>query len=104
LAGSGYYAIPLDPISVGGIVYNRKIYQQLGLSVPRTWSEFLANCEKIKAVGIIPVAASYKDTWTAQLLLLADYYNVQAAYPKFAEDYTANKVKFSNVPTAQRGF
>ncbi len=103
-AGRGYYAIPYQPIPVGGILYNKKVYAELGLKIPRTWKEFTANCDKIKAAGKVAVIASYKDDWTAQLLLLADYYNLQAAYPKFAQDYTANKAKFATTPAALRGF
>ena len=32
-----------------------KIYEELGLSVPKTWDEFMANNEKIKAAGKVPV-------------------------------------------------
>jgi raffinose/stachyose/melibiose transport system substrate-binding protein len=103
-AGKGYYAIPYQPIPVGGILYNKKVYAALGLKIPRTWKEFTANCDKIKAAGKVAVIASYKDDWTAQLLLLADYYNLQAVYPKFAQDYTANKAKFATTPAALRGF
>jgi raffinose/stachyose/melibiose transport system substrate-binding protein len=103
-AGKGYYAIPYQPIPVGGILYNKKVYAALGLKIPRTWKEFTANCDKIKAAGKVAVIVSYKDDWTAQLLLLADFYNLQAAYPKFAEDYTANKAKFATTPAALRGF
>lgn len=103
-AGKGFYAIPYQPIPIGGILYNKKVYAALGLKVPKTWKEFLANCEKVKAAGKVPVIASYKDDWTAQLLLLADFYNLQSAVPNFAQDYTANKAKFATVPAALRGF
>ena len=74
----------------GGILYNKKIYADLGLSVPTTWAEFAANNEAIKAAGIAPVGATFgaDSTWTSQLFVLADYYNVQAAIPDFAEQYT----------------
>jgi raffinose/stachyose/melibiose transport system substrate-binding protein len=103
-AGKGFYGIPMQPIPAGGIIYNKKVYASLGLKVPRTWKEFTSNCEKIKAAGIVPVIASYKDDWTAQLLLLADFYNVNATTPRFAADYTANKAKFATTPAALRGF
>lgn len=103
-AGKGFYAIPYQPIPAGGILYNKKIYAELGLKIPKTWKEFTANCDKIKAAGKVALIVSYKDDWTAQLLLLADYYNLQAAYPKFAQDYTANKAKFATTPAALRGF
>lgn len=98
------YAAPAEAIMAGGWLYNKKVYAALGLKVPKTWAELMANCEKIKAAGKAAVIASYKDDWTSQLLVLADYYNVQAAYPKFAADYTAHKAGFSTVPAALRGF
>ena len=70
----------------------------------RPGTSFAANNEKIKAAGIAPVIATYGDTWTAQLFVLADYYNVQAANPGFAEDYTANKAKYATTPAAMAGF
>ena len=79
----------------GGILYNKKIYAELGLSVPKSWAEFMANNEKIKAAGKAPVIQTFGDTWTSQLFVLGDFYNVQAAVPDFAADYTANKAKYA---------
>lgn len=98
------YGAPQGSAMGGGWLYNKKIYEQLGLSVPKTWAELMENGEKIKAAGITPVIGSFKDTWTSQLIVLADYYNVQAEYPNFAEDYTANKAKFATTPAALRSF
>ncbi|WP_218915779.1 ABC transporter substrate-binding protein [Spirochaeta thermophila] len=52
------YAAPAGEIVGGGWFYNKKIYERLGLKVPHTWAELMANCEKIKAAGIQPIAAS----------------------------------------------
>jgi raffinose/stachyose/melibiose transport system substrate-binding protein len=103
-SGDGFYGVPIQTIAAGGIVYNKRVYRELGLQVPATWDAFIRNCEVIKAAGKIPVVASYKDDWTAQLLLLADYYNVEAVDQDFASRYTANKAKFASVPAALRGF
>ena len=96
--------IPFGPAMGGGIYYNRPIYAELGLSVPKTWAEFMANNEKIKAAGKVAVAQTYKDTWTSQLFVLADFYNVLAAEPTFAVDYTANKSKYATSAAAAAGF
>ena len=98
------YGVPFEAAMGGGIFYNTKIYEELGLSVPKTWDEFMANNEKIKAAGKVAVAQTYRDTWTSQLFVLADFYNVQAEAPTFAEDYTANKAKYATTPAAVRGF
>lgn len=98
------YGVPAGTTTGGGWLYNKSVYADLGLSVPKTWSELLENCEKIKAAGKTAVIGSYKDTWTSQLILLADYYNVQAQAPTFADDFTANKAKFATTPAALRSF
>ena len=35
----------------GGILYNKDVYSKLGLQVPKTWADFMANNDKIKAAG-----------------------------------------------------
>lgn len=96
--------VPFGAAMGGGIYYNRKIYAELGLTVPKTWDEFMANNEKIKAAGKVAVAQTYKDTWTSQLFVLGDFFNVLAAEPNFAVDYTANKAKYATSPAAAAGF
>ena len=98
------FGVPTGTALGGGILYNKKVYEDLGLSVPKTWEEFAANNEKIKEAGIAPVGATYGDTWTSQLFVLADYHNVAQANPNFAADYTANKAKYATTPEAMVGF
>ncbi len=43
------------------------------------------------------------DTWTSQLFILADYYNVQVQDPDWAEKYTNNQAKYVDQP-ALTGF
>ncbi|NNU84594.1 carbohydrate ABC transporter substrate-binding protein [Geobacillus sp. BMUD] len=98
------YGVPLGSFAAGGWLYNKKVYQELGLSVPKTWAELMANCEKIKAAGKTAVIGTYRHTWTSQIVFLADFYNVLAQEPTFAEDYTANKAKIATTPAALKGF
>lgn len=100
----GVFGVPSQTAMGGGILYNKRIYEDLGLSVPTTWAEFEANNEAIKEAGIAPVIATFGDTWTSQLFVLADYYNVQTANPNFAEEYTANQAKYATEPQAMASF
>ncbi|MDR0283871.1 MAG: extracellular solute-binding protein [Propionibacteriaceae bacterium] len=96
--GGKVYGVPSGTSDGGGILYNKKIYEQLGLKVPKTWDEFMANCQKIKDAGIAPVIQTYGDTWTSQLFVLADFYNISQQDAKWAENYTANKAKYADEP------
>lgn len=97
------YGVPFGQAMGGGILYNKKVYADLGLEVPRTWDQFMANNAAIKAAGIDPVIQSYGETWTSQLFVLADFHNVLAAQPDWAEKYTANQAKYVDQP-ALKGF
>ncbi|MGL4175870.1 MAG: ABC transporter substrate-binding protein [Dermatophilaceae bacterium] len=98
------YGAPWDDALGGGILYNTKVYADLGLQVPKTWAEFVANNDTIKAAGIDPVLGSFKDRWTTQLFVLGDFHNVVAAEPDWADRYNANQAKYAVDPVARRGF
>jgi raffinose/stachyose/melibiose transport system substrate-binding protein len=102
-ANNQIYAAPFGTAFGGGILYNKKIYARLGLQVPKTWAEFMANNAKIKAAGIDPVIQSYGETWTSQLFVLADYHNVAAQSPGWDQKYTHNQAKYVQ-PPALEGF
>ena len=99
------YGGPYGTAFGGGVLYNIPLYKKLGLQVPKTWDEFMANNEKIKADGsAAPVEQTYGETWTSQLFVLGDFHNVAAAVPSFAEQYTAGKAKYATTPAALAGF
>ena len=104
--GDAVYGVPTQTGMAGGILYNKAVFKKLGLSVPKTWDEFVANNKKIADAGITPVAASFAsgNTWTAQLFVLADYYNIHAANPNFAQQYTENKIDITKNPAFLAGF
>jgi raffinose/stachyose/melibiose transport system substrate-binding protein len=58
------------PTEVGASVvwYRTDIYDQLGLSVPKTWDELLANAEKVKAAGIVPFQLANQKKWPSQFM------------------------------------
>ena len=63
LAGNkGLYDLPLG-MNVEGIWYNKKIFKDLGLQPPKTWSELMKVCDTLLANGIQPFTAGGKDKW-----------------------------------------
>ena len=101
---SGMYGAPFGGSMGGAMLYNIPLYEELGLEIPETWDEFIANAEAIKEAGTAaPIAQTYSDTWTSQLLVLGDMYNVLADDPEWAEKYTANEAKYVDEP-AVTGF
>lgn len=92
------YGSPNNSMSMGGVVYNKKIFNQLGLKIPTTWKEFLQNCEKIKAAGVVPVCYSCKENWTAQLLPLIGWYEIEKKHPDAAKLINSNKMKMADIP------
>jgi raffinose/stachyose/melibiose transport system substrate-binding protein len=99
------YGAPYGAAQGGAVLYHIPSYEKLGLEIPKTWDEFMANNEKIKADGnAAPVEQTYGETWTSQLFVLGDYHNVETAVPNFAAEYTAGKAKYANTPAALAGF
>ncbi|MFI6424208.1 ABC transporter substrate-binding protein [Promicromonospora sp. NPDC050880] len=97
---AGTYGAPLGAAFAGGIVYNKPLYEQLGLEVPQTWDEFMANNETIAAEGdgAAPVIQTYGETWTSQLFVLGDFANVLAVDPEWADQYTAHQRFYADEP------
>lgn len=99
---AGMYGAPIGTSQAGGVLYNTKVYEQLGLEVPRDWQEFLDNNTKVQEAGtIVPVVQSYAADWSAQLWVLADYGNINTQDPDFPEQFTANEVSNSEQPALQ---
>lgn len=97
----GLYGAPLGASQGGAMLYNKKVYDELGLTVPESWSDFASNNEKIKAAGKTAVIQTFGDDWTSQLFVLGDFANVAAQDAQWADDYTAGKKKFADQPAFQ---
>lgn len=61
------YGLPVGSYTALGIVYNRRIFEQYNLPIPRTMDEFESVCKVLLENGVIPLYASDKDSWTAQM-------------------------------------
>lgn len=57
--------------AVVGVYYNKDLFRKAGVAeFPKTWKDFFAACEKLKASGVAPVALmTGENSWTSMLLL-----------------------------------
>lgn len=62
------YAVP-NGQAVAVMYYNTEIFEQVGVSVPTTYEEFVDVVTKVKAAGIVPISVPCKDAWIAGELL-----------------------------------
>ncbi|WP_372631812.1 ABC transporter substrate-binding protein [Cohnella sp.] len=51
-----------------GVIYNKKIFNDLGIAVPTNWDEFLEASRKIKDSGVVPLGLGLKDQFVTQMI------------------------------------
>ena len=56
------FAIPTQ-ISLCVMFYNKQIFADNGLEIPKTYEEFLQVCDTLKNNGVVPMAMSGADAW-----------------------------------------
>jgi raffinose/stachyose/melibiose transport system substrate-binding protein len=55
-----------------GYYYNKELFQKAGISPAKTWDEWFSNCDKLKAIGVAPLALmTGENSWTTNLILSA---------------------------------
>lgn len=98
------YGVPIGTSMSAAILYNREIYDEYNLEIPKTWDAFLENCRILKEAGETAIIGTYADSWTAQVPLLADWYNVNLAEPDFVEKFTEGEAKFATSEAALKSW
>lgn len=98
------YGIPQCSTQVGCVLYNKEMYAKYNLQIPETWEEFINNCQVLKDNGETALIGSFGDAWTSQVLMLADFYNLNAQDPEFAKNFVAGKDKYASNKYALRSF
>jgi len=61
-------ALPFSLVSAG-VIYNKDIFDEQGLSVPQTWDEFVQLCETLKSRDITPVYGTFREPWTTDMVM-----------------------------------
>jgi len=61
------YAVPVN-VHHSGLFYNKEIFAELGLEVPRSWAEFETVLQTLDQAGYVPFAVGLGNGWPADYL------------------------------------
>jgi raffinose/stachyose/melibiose transport system substrate-binding protein len=104
--GGKVYGFPLMDISGAWmIVYNKRIFERLGLAVPTTYSQFKGLCAKIRKAGVTPVYECLSDGWHHALWFPELGGRFEQLAPGLSDKLNANESTFAknkNMLTALR--
>jgi ABC-type glycerol-3-phosphate transport system substrate-binding protein len=88
------YAIPNDA-GTYGLFWNKALFRKAGVAAPpKTYTQFLADCAKFKAKGIIPLAYGDRDGYSTDNWVTYDYSSYMA--PGDIAAVNAGKLKYSS--------
>lgn len=89
--------------NANGIMYNKTLFKEMGLTVPMTWDELIQTAEKIKDAGKIPFYLTYKDDWQASLAFNALGSNLEGIdfYLERRENKTTFQERYREVAEKQ---
>jgi raffinose/stachyose/melibiose transport system substrate-binding protein len=100
-ANGKLYGQPMADVSaVWAVAYNKQIFTKLNLSVPKTWADFMADCDAIQKAGITPVYESVSDGWHQQLWFLEMGPAIEKADAGLADKLNSNTAKFADSKAA----
>lgn len=84
-------ALPYS-VMAASVIYNKTIFEENDLEVPKTWSELLEVGDTLKANGINPFYGTFADAWTVNQgwfdYAIGSAIDVQSFYDKMAEQGT----------------
>ncbi len=89
------YALTIwDTYSSFVIAYNKKLFKELNLEVPKTYEEFKKVSLKIQEAGVKPIYQPIADGWHHVLWFAEPGPNYQELEPNLYDDLNQNKKKF----------
>lgn len=62
------WSIPTGTVGLNGIFYNKQIFADNGITVPKTWNDFMNLCQTLSDKGIAPMTSGAKDGWPIEML------------------------------------
>ena len=77
-----------------GVYYRQDIFENLGITVPTNWDEFIAAGETLKANGVTPITIGTKWLWTAGGVF--DYLNLRTNGYDFHMALTSGEIPWTD--------
>ena len=96
--GDQKFGIQLSPPSMYGLIYNKDLMEQAGLTPPTTFDELLGFCAdaREKLPDVAPIVMGGGDRWPLQLPAFQWVADAQAADPGLMDAVNRNEVTFSD--------
>ncbi len=89
-------AVPTS-LNTVAVFYNKDLFKELNIEIPKTYTEFLAACEKIKENGIDPIGFGGKDGWPVNVELIGvEGTIVRSQNPDFYKQLATGETKFTD--------
>lgn len=102
--GGVVYGVPFASTQSGAVMYYKPIYEELGLKIPHTWDDFLANCQTVEQAGYTACLSSTASKSMTQVLFLGDHYNVMAFDHDFAARFESGEAGYASHRAALRSW
>ncbi len=87
------YALPISHYQ-WGFFYKKSLFAKYKIAEPKTWPEFLAACETLKANHITPLGLGTKEPWTAATWF--SYLNIRMNGLPFHQQLLAGKQSYKD--------
>jgi raffinose/stachyose/melibiose transport system substrate-binding protein len=104
------FTLPLFADNYLGVFYNKELFTQAGISeFPKTWNDFLAACDKLKAKNISAIAMMTAENspttmYFANAFLASTPEGIAFINKKFPTDFETNKAYIDAITLVQKLF
>jgi raffinose/stachyose/melibiose transport system substrate-binding protein len=96
------WAVPLSAVNVTTFFYNKRLFQQAGLAVPRTYAEFRAAVPRLRQLGVIPVVHQGKNAWMWPIYYMSALAQTTGNQPiAETEAILSHRARFTDPPSLQ---
>ena len=91
------YIPPTNSQIIPLVYYNKAMFAKAGATPPATWAEFMADCAKLKAAGMVPIELGGHDSFAAAMPLTgALSADILGSDPNWIQQRYAGTVKFAD--------